>query len=95
MYVAVPAVLRASTLFQALRADFSTDPKVLFTYLLLLVVPWVLWEGHRSGASDDLPAEEDGPEEGDDPPPRSRRPGQESREKRARKRRQGHMDWIQ
>lgn len=53
MYAALPALLQPSTIAHALRANLSTEPKVLFVYALLLVVPWVVWQGHRTQGPED------------------------------------------
>lgn len=92
MNAALPAILRPSTILHALRANVSAEPKMIFVYLLLLVVPWVVWQGHRTGEPDHLDAEESS---GEEEASGARGPSAEERKRLARKRRPGHMNWVQ
>jgi len=95
MVASVPAFLRPSSVLDALGANLSAEPKLIFVYLLLLVVPWVLWQGYRTGAPD-APDGERGKEGGDTPQAGGEpRISREDRKRLARKKRPGQIDWIQ
>ncbi len=91
---ALPTALRASVVLRALRASVSSEPRMLAVYLLLLVVPWVIWEGVRTrGEEPPAPSGKEKPRSRGGSPG-ARKPSGRT-ERRARKRRPGHIDWIQ
>ena len=92
MYAAIPAFLQPSTFLHALRANLTTEPKVLFVYALLLVVPWVVWQGLRTGDAD--PMEKGGGEGERTRPPRPRK-SRKKPEVRSRKTGRDRINWIQ
>lgn len=87
MIPALPGALGASVSTIALQSSGGVEPRMIAVYLLLLAVPWVVWEGMRSRGAG--PTADEGDGSGDEPPR-----GGGAEERRAGQGRAGHVDGI-
>lgn len=96
MSTQLAAAMQPSSVLHVLRAALPVEPKVAFVYLLLLVVPWVIWEGHRTRGDEHQDPDPSGEAEGPSEAPRSRPKGTPGRSgTRSKRRRRGQINWIQ
>jgi hypothetical protein len=83
------------------QASIPTEPEAIAVYVLLLIGGWAVWQGNRGPApatgDDEAPSSgdaEDGASTSTSQRPKPRRSERRGKNK-AKRRRQGRIDWIQ
>lgn len=98
MYPHLMGGLWPSSIEQVQRAGVPTEPQAILVYALLLVAVWAVWLGNRSSGEPadrgvDTPSEAG--DQNADAAPKASRTTPRKRKNKAKRRRQGHIDWIQ
>lgn len=81
------------------QAGLPTEPEAIAVYVLLLISGWAVWQGNRGSAPtpDDETKRSSKQDDGREPTSKGTKPrgsGRRARNK-AKRRRQGRIDWIQ